>query len=154
MSDELSDELRMRRGIDRHADLCGVCGGWGRRLYGSTATWRGGVGGAAMTWDVCDVCWGSGTPQHPGENLREWRDRLRQAHTLGSARMFAESIGAQLGVMRPTVEALSKELRKMSRQRRPRPYWWADSCERLADLLEEAIPGTIPGPDPEAGDPQ
>lgn len=42
-------------------DECPKCGGAGTLLYGSTATWRGGIGGAAMTVDVCHVCWGSGS---------------------------------------------------------------------------------------------
>lgn len=45
------------RGIDTP---CKECGGWGVKTYGSTATWRGGIGGSALTDDVCDNCWGSG----------------------------------------------------------------------------------------------
>jgi hypothetical protein len=46
-------------------ELCSDCAGWGVKLYGSTATWRGGIGGQAMTTDVCDVCWGSGDKAQP-----------------------------------------------------------------------------------------
>jgi hypothetical protein len=42
-------------------DACPRCQGIGRRGYGSTSTWRGGVGGQAMTVGVCDQCWGSGS---------------------------------------------------------------------------------------------
>lgn len=48
------------RGIDP-GDQCQSCGGAGRRAYGNTATWRGGIGGAVITCDVCDRCWGSGS---------------------------------------------------------------------------------------------
>ena len=44
---------------------CAECGGSGYRLYASTATWRGGIGGQAMTTDVCDKCWGSGDATKP-----------------------------------------------------------------------------------------
>lgn len=46
------------------------CFGSGRCMYGSTATWRGGVGGQSITEDVCDRCWGSGDESNPGPNLR------------------------------------------------------------------------------------
>lgn len=49
---------------------CRGCGGKGQRCYSSTATWRGGVGGAALTDDVCDVCWGTGRTDRIGPNLR------------------------------------------------------------------------------------
>lgn len=44
---------------------CAECGGSGIKTYGSTATWRGGAGGAAITTDVCDHCWGSGNRYKP-----------------------------------------------------------------------------------------
>lgn len=46
------------RGIDP-GDECKNCGGAGVTTYGSTATWRGGVGGQTITTGVCDKCWGS-----------------------------------------------------------------------------------------------
>ena len=57
---------------------CGTCGGIaGRRIYGSTSTWRGGIGGAAMTEDVCDKCWGTGDLANKGRDLREMCKRAR-----------------------------------------------------------------------------
>jgi len=50
---------------------CPACGGRGRRAYASTAVWRGGVGGQAITDGVCDCCWGSGRTDRSGANLRE-----------------------------------------------------------------------------------
>jgi hypothetical protein len=50
---------------------CKLCTGTGVRTYGSTATWRGGIGGQAMTPGVCDCCWGSGDAERPWINLRE-----------------------------------------------------------------------------------
>lgn len=80
---EESDRLRQRldyfyddmlnwRGIDRsNGDKpCKSCGGSGVRLYGSSTTWRGGIGGQVMTSDTCDECWGSGIEGKPLRNLR------------------------------------------------------------------------------------
>ena len=45
------------RGID---SPCPTCLGTGYIVYGSTSTYWGGIGGAAMTKGVCNKCWGSG----------------------------------------------------------------------------------------------
>lgn len=49
---------------------CYRCGGSGRRVYPTTSTWHGTVGGAAPTEDVCDACWGSGNVNRKGPDLR------------------------------------------------------------------------------------
>jgi hypothetical protein len=49
---------------------CEKCGGVGGRSYASTATWRGGIGGQAITTDVCDSCWGTGRTDQTGPDLR------------------------------------------------------------------------------------
>lgn len=54
------------------SDMCRECGGSGYKLYGSTATWRGGVGGQAMTNSVCDCCWGSGSNSNPWPSWRKY----------------------------------------------------------------------------------
>lgn len=61
--DEEHDRRLDWRGIDP-GDKCSACGGAGSRAYGSTATWRGGIGGRAITSDVCNRCWGSGSKTH------------------------------------------------------------------------------------------
>ena len=53
-------------------DFCPECNGSGYKLYGSTATWRGGVGGMAMTTSVCDHCWGSGSKSSPWPSWRKY----------------------------------------------------------------------------------
>jgi len=49
---------------------CERCGGAGSRAYGSTATWRGGIGGQMVTDGVCDKCWGTGRTDKLGPDLR------------------------------------------------------------------------------------
>jgi hypothetical protein len=56
---------------------CQRCHGYGYRAYGSTATWRGGIGGQAITTDVCDVCWGSGRNDVKHGDQRQLRSLLR-----------------------------------------------------------------------------
>ena len=53
---------------------CKKCAGIGRRSYPNTATFMSGPGviaGQAITEDVCDVCWGTGDSNRPGQDLRE-----------------------------------------------------------------------------------
>ena len=51
------DDFLSARGVDTP---CKGCGGFGTKTYGDTSTWRRGIGGQALTIDVCDMCWGSG----------------------------------------------------------------------------------------------
>lgn len=51
---------------------CEGCGGLGVKAYGNTSTWRYGLGGSAITNDVCDRCWGSGDTNRPWPS---WRNR-------------------------------------------------------------------------------
>jgi len=55
-------------------DACAECGGWGCREYSSTALWRGGFGGQAITLGACDRCWGSGDKHRPWLSHREHQD--------------------------------------------------------------------------------
>lgn len=77
-------------------DVCKKCSGIGRRAYSSTATWRGGIGGQAITEDVCDSCWGTGRIDRKGFDIRKFgaemkalRTRLDALVTAGEAITFA-----------------------------------------------------------------
>lgn len=54
---------------------CTSCGGFGERTYGSTSTWRGGIGGQSITVGVCDKCWGTGRSDKSGADLRQLHSR-------------------------------------------------------------------------------
>lgn len=72
-------EFLNRRGIQPEYDeVCPACHGSGVRLYGSTATWRGGLGGQMITSDVCDKCWGSGKTNDKWVDLRKLRNNIRE----------------------------------------------------------------------------
>ncbi len=79
--DECPAPIRAESGIDSALHLLGMahhlsgigcvdCSGTGAKTYGSTATWRGGIGGAAMTSGACDKCWGTGRTDKTGIDLR------------------------------------------------------------------------------------
>jgi hypothetical protein len=60
---ELNNMIITYRNIRGH--MCDHCYGWGVKTYPTTATYHGGIGGCAMTPDVCDKCWGSGDIDNP-----------------------------------------------------------------------------------------
>ena len=69
---------------------CHACSGMGVRTYGSTATWRGGVGGQVMTSGRCNHCWGS------GDEDRHWVD-LRLVEGWKQAAAMAAKDGGTYG---------------------------------------------------------
>lgn len=69
--------LGIARQLAGHA--CDACSGFGYKVYSSTATWRGGIGGQAITRDVCDVCWGTGDKNSKGVDLKTLRNLLHGA---------------------------------------------------------------------------
>jgi len=75
---EWYDRFLEYRNISPEYDaVCPDCGGSGCKTYGSTSTWRGGIGGQAMTSGVCDKCWGSGKKNAPWTNLKLLEGRMR-----------------------------------------------------------------------------
>jgi len=65
------------RGINPDYDkVCPDCGGSGCKVYGSTSTWHGGIGGQAITSGVCNKCWGSGKINSPWANLKQLENKL------------------------------------------------------------------------------
>lgn len=93
---------------------CTKCNGSGIRTYPSTATWRGGIGGAAMTRDVCDECWGSGDRDRPGVNLRAQRDSQEQEIATRAGELLSKAVMAHLTVTRPAIGALAVEMEWLS----------------------------------------
>lgn len=139
------DEFRLRllnwRGIE---DPCEMCGGSGVRLYGSTSTWRGGIGGQMVTSDVCDACWGSGDRFRHGCNLRRLRAEESKRVAEQAADLLARSAGATLNSARGEVWAIVKVLRDAAdaeaRARKPKHgRWFPDMARALANALERAV---------------
>lgn len=78
---EFKDLALEWRGIEP-GEECPHCQGCGKLTYGSTATWRGGVGGRALTVGICSFCWGSGDRNKPWTNLKAEADRWTRAFEL------------------------------------------------------------------------
>lgn len=85
--------LRMK-GVESEENVCQPCGGIGVRIYGSTSTWRGGIGGCAMTNDVCDRCWGSGDKTRPWPAWRrEDKLAIAKCEAFDEVRYYLRGIG-------------------------------------------------------------
>ena len=118
---------------------CSHCNGLGSRTYGSTATWRGGMGGAAMTKDVCDHCWGSGDENDHWTDLRRLKNEQDvRVHQL-AGELLAHRCGIGLNILKPALLELCNELDKFERQRRPRPDGFDTVSRCLAGVLRDLI---------------
>lgn len=139
---ELSDFLAIR-GIRHAEDACETCHGYGTRVYSNTSGWRGGIGGAAMTYDVCDVCWGSGDKHRPGDDLRA----LYATHAAWEAQQaieyLARTIGANYTTTRGYVDKLA-DLAQGQANKRKLPegtdaFWWNHTWTMLASCLRGLV---------------
>ena len=127
------------RGVDVP---CRACGGAGARVYPSGSTWRGGMGAAAMTRGVCDVCWGSGEEGHPWENLREARDTMLAQVEQRARELLARSVGADIASIRPAILEVCKVLDREARRRKPPTgvdFWGRRNWELVTEGLASAL---------------
>lgn len=89
--------LLRRRGV---TSVCSRCHGLGTVAYSSGATWRGGMGVAQITYDLCDKCWGSGDEQRHFQNVRAAEKTHEQDICAACIRWLGEQIGVGDEVMR------------------------------------------------------
>lgn len=127
-------------------DPCPSCAGEGRKAYGNTSTWRKGFGGQAITWDVCDVCWGTGDRFRKGCDLRAWRDQEARETARYAVELLAKAAGAPYEHSQAAVTAIvALLLREAVTAGRRRvvgvkaPPWMAQHLTTLADTLENGI---------------
>lgn len=121
--------------VTRYVDaICPRCQGDGQRAYSSTSTWRGGMGGASISYDVCDACWGTGDAQNPGCDLRLLRDQADAEATRRAAKLLEDAMGAGLGTLAPAQRFLADVLLAAARKRSA-PQW----CYNLAHLLARKL---------------
>jgi hypothetical protein len=122
-------------------DECTLCGGTGVRLYGNTSTWRGGIGGAAMTRGQCDGCWGSGDKSRPWANMRVVEAQRRAWEAAQCAEWLARRTGVGLGIFRDcgrhVVELLRKEAARRKVPDDVEPFWYRRAVEVIAEALAE-----------------
>jgi hypothetical protein len=117
---------------------CETCHGSGGRVYGSTATWRGGMGGAAMTYDVCDRCWGSGDRGSPWTDLRRLRNERDEEVARLALDRFERAAGAPYGMMKLAAREIADELDRLARGRKERAPYFVNACRSLARALRES----------------
>lgn len=126
------------RGVE---DPCKACAGAGVRSYGSTSTWRGGIGGQMITQDVCDTCWGTGDEHRHGANLRAVLAERRAMTERECAEWLARRVGADFARMREHLTLLAAVVEAESRRRKGPAgvdlFWYSRSAEGVAQVLRE-----------------
>ena len=121
-------------------DPCQKCHGSGARIYPSTATWRGGMGGCMMTTDVCDSCWGSGDRYRQWTNLRQLRDEEEKRLAERAVDLLARSVGASLGSTHPDVGEIIRVLENLADKRgKPATRYLPELAQGLANQLRVAV---------------
>ncbi len=130
------DEVKSRFLAWRHVDMpCPKCKGSGVVMYGSGATWRGGMGTTSVTPGECDVCWGTGDAYRHGVDLRKMRDTEDERVAKRAGELLANAAGANFESMKPAVFEVVRELEKLARGRKQRPQWFQNCCTALANKL-------------------
>ena len=149
--EHIREALLCWRGIE--GPPCETCGGSGIRVYSSTATWRGGIGGASMTADCCNVCWGSGDSANPWTNLRQFRDEESARVAERAVSLLAEAAGARLQTCRPAVDALLGHLDALAspRRRKRDPEFFQNIVMSLASTIRRGLPPVVPPAPPADG---
>lgn len=112
---------------------CSTCGGSGRRAYANTATWRGGIGGCAITDDVCDHCWGSGDEFRHGVDLRAQRAEFDASVRRAAEAFLTDRLGSCFypgETFDQIVELLEAQTRKRSVS-----YQFKEVCGHLARAI-------------------
>lgn len=120
---------------------CERCDGAGRYMYSHGSTWRGGVGAAACRWDVCNACWGSGSTQYPGENLRALTRDAESWEAEQAMAYLSRITGISLRGTADMVTTLANLAQGQANKRKlpdgVDAFWWAHGWGRLADTLRD-----------------
>lgn len=99
------------------------------------------MGGASMTTDVCDKCWGSGDKHRPGENLRAlWAAR----RAWDEEQVFAylrDRVGVRLFSKRLADIAAycGKQANKRKVPEGEEPFWWAHEWQALQNMFGKLV---------------
>ncbi len=120
-------------------DPCDRCKGSGQLMYGSTSTWRGGMGGAAMTRDVCDICWGSGDKHRTWQDLRAWRDRDTEMSRKQAFEYLQSVFGTRYESIRSSLLHFADIIEKETRRRKLPEGTNEFDYKRSAEVFSRAI---------------
>lgn len=140
MTDSLQAAIEQVLRLRHVEEPCTACHGLGNKAYGSTSTWRCGVGGSSITVDVCDSCWGTGDAIRTGVNLRRLFAEEESRIAERAVTLLGDKAGVGFSTMRTAVLAVAKELETLSKTRnKPRPPWFSLVCERVAKALRDGL---------------
>lgn len=118
---------------------CPKCDGYGVRLYGSTSTWRGGMGGQALTHGVCDSCWGSGDATRQWTDLRKLETERVAMSDRECAEWLARKCGASYSRMRESLARFADVIEAEKRRRKVPAgvdlFWYSRAAEAVAGAL-------------------
>lgn len=137
--DDLRDRFLVWRGVD---DPCLKCDAAGKISYGNTATWRGGIGGATITQDICDACWGSGDRFRTGMDLRKLRSEEARRTAEAAVDLLARSVGAGWKTTHAEIGQIIETLEKLSDKRgrgKPMYPYLPALTQALANVLRRAL---------------
>ena len=118
---------------------CDDCQGSGTKMYGNTATWRYGMGGNAMTTDVCDKCWGSGDKERSWTDLRLLDKNKETEIRRRVAKWMHDSLGMYLNTLHPALNILATNLEKQSRGRKEELYDYYLLCSVFAKEIRRVL---------------
>ncbi len=135
-----ADLLYRHRGVDER-DACPRCNGWGRTMYSSGSTWRGGMGTCGIAWDVCDQCWGSGDITRPGMDLRALTEKRADWENEQAAAFLARRLGINFLEVRRVVLDLATLCDERSRKRKA-DFFERRTWESLARTLRDLVKRT------------
>jgi len=113
---------------------CRRCGGLGWRIYGSTSTWHGGMGGSSPTAGICDECWGTGRSDQTGIDQRKVRRQLEDARRTSGKEYLAKRLGVEYKTMKEHLPAVAD---KLDRARWGDKFWLSRAADIVTDVLRE-----------------
>lgn len=101
------------------------------------------MGCAAMTYDQCDECWGSGDADRHWPNLRAYEASRRAWEAEQCAKWLAANTGCELKLFRGCLSAVVGVIEKEARRRKPPDgkdaFWYARAAEQVAVAMRRLI---------------
>lgn len=126
-----------QRGVN---DPCDKCKGLGSYYYSSGATWRGGMGTCAFTWDICDQCWSTGDKYRIGTDIRKLEAQREDWEENQCLEYLARRLGCSLSRLRNRINQLADICEKQANKRKlpegEETYWWNSEWTALGRILK------------------
>lgn len=99
------------------------------------------MGGASITMDVCDKCWGTGDAHVTGVDLRKLMKARAEWEQDQCLQWLSARLGVNLGDTRQRLQDLAKLADKQAHRRKipagEDAFWWSQTWERLSRVLHE-----------------